>query len=162
MATETWIINETFDAYNTSYDIAVSYTSGGRHFDQISFGNKSSTTYYALIYSYKDSDGIFHTVMPLNSGNCSISGYRTIIFDSPVTDANLLNWLQTRAVKNQMSLSSVITSSPFFSAPAHTNSNPTLSLNLSSRPSQVFQSPRRICLLRRSRMQLSMKYFLTE
>lgn len=99
MATETWIINETFDAYNASYDIAVSYTSGGRHFDQISFGNKSSTTYYALIYSYKDSDGIFHTVMPLNSGNWSISGYRTIIFDSPVTDANLLNWLQTRAVK---------------------------------------------------------------
>ena len=37
--------------------------------------------------------------MPLNSGNWSISGYRTIIFDSPVTDANLLNWLQTRAVK---------------------------------------------------------------
>lgn len=99
MATETWIINETFDAYDKSYDIAVSYTSGGRHFDQISFGNKSSTTYYALIYSYKDSDGIFHTVMPLNSGNWSISGYRTIIFDSPVTDANLLNWLQTRAVK---------------------------------------------------------------
>lgn len=99
MATETWIINETFDAYNASYDIAVSYTSGGRHFDQISFGNKSSTTYYALIYSYKASDGIFHTVMPLNSGNWSISGYRTIIFDSPVTDANLLNWLQTRAVK---------------------------------------------------------------
>ena len=103
MATETWIINETFDAYDANYDIDVSYTSGGRHFDQISFGEKSSTTYYALIYSYKDSDEIsheiFHTVMPLNSDNWSISGYRTIIFDSPVTDANLLNWLQTRAVK---------------------------------------------------------------
>lgn len=99
MPTETWIINESFAAGTANHDVTISYTSNGQKFGQISFGKYASTTSYAILYSYKGSDGIWHQVMPLSSGAWTVNGYRTLVFDEPVTDTNLLDWLQTRAVK---------------------------------------------------------------
>lgn len=95
--TETWIINESFEADSDSFQIEIPFTSGGMRFGQIS-GGGSSDKYYGLIYLYLRSDGIWQTFFPLQNG-WTVDKYRTIIFDKPVTDSTLLSWLQKNAVK---------------------------------------------------------------
>ena len=95
--TETWIINETFSESTNRGDIKVSFTSGGTKFGQISVGGNSTET-HGIIYCYKKSDGTWQTFFPLQNG-WTVSKYRTVVFDDPVTDSTLLAWLKENASK---------------------------------------------------------------
>lgn len=87
--TETWVINGTVAISLLS--VAIDFTSNDIKFTFISLSPKGNGEGYFL-----DTDG--NTTQVMANGTW-FSMYRTVIFDSPVTDATLLAWLQVNAVK---------------------------------------------------------------
>ena len=90
---ETWVINENPQTFEGN-TFNLSFTSNQQSFNKIVFGEE--TRFHAYLY-YDDvevADGhgsnqyVFHD-----------AAYRTVTFDTPVTDESLLTWLQANAVK---------------------------------------------------------------
>lgn len=90
---ETWVINEQAQIF-AGHTFNLSFTSNQQSFNKIIFGEE--TKFYAYLY-YDD-------IIVANTVGSSVyifdnAAYRTITFDQPVTDTNLLTWLQANAVK---------------------------------------------------------------
>lgn len=90
---ETWVINENAQIF-AGHTFNLSFTSNQQSFGKIVFGEE--TKFHAYLY-YGDIE-----VADASGSNWYVfdnAAYRTITFDQPVTDANLLTWLQANAVK---------------------------------------------------------------
>lgn len=88
---ETWLLND-FNGNLTasSIDVSISFVS-----------NQNNYNRFRCVKSDPINSGIYYDDTQIwNSTNDYISeAYRTITFDSPVTDTALLTWLQANAVK---------------------------------------------------------------
>lgn len=82
--TETWIINSSPDV-SSNLKVTISFESNNTSFSTFNISTGS------IIY-----DG---TLACRDGYRWSDNAYKTVIFDSPVTDATLLAWLQANAVK---------------------------------------------------------------
>lgn len=88
MATETWLLNTGIDG---NVNCTVNFTSGNRSFYKIYYNNRMGE----LKYYPTDQSSAFTAYM----SGWSDETYRTVVFDSPVTDATLLAWLQANGTK---------------------------------------------------------------
>lgn len=95
---ETWIFNETLKSLNNkSIEVNLEFRSNGYKFQKIAIG-KDPTKYYGLIYYQLDSDGIWQPCFAQQS-DWTADKFRKVKFTEPVTDSNLLAFLQLNAVK---------------------------------------------------------------
>lgn len=86
--TETWVLNETLSS-DSAIVVFVNFESNGEKFSGISILRQGTSVEYdgSQVYNFDLSDGW-----------CD-DAYRTITFDSPVTDETLLAWLEANGTK---------------------------------------------------------------
>lgn len=98
---ETWLLNETLS------DLTINYTTADKSYPYISNGtrfiyiNRSYSTSFGsidLLTYWKDGSST-NTIDVYDSGSWTNEAYRTITFEEPVTDSELLAWLEANGVK---------------------------------------------------------------
>lgn len=98
MATETWVLNETF-GYLTTQTFTVNFTSNGQNYDKIDIYAPKPIQQEIR---YGDSSEFVWDVQ----GGWTNEAYRTVVLDSPAT-GDLLTWLQANGTKQVASRLSV-------------------------------------------------------
>lgn len=108
VTTETWILNESltatesFDSGNLDDDHIFQtpgYMDGtGPGFNRITFQYNDETNSY-MRYRLKKAEAKVAYVKDSDGERWTSEGWRTLIFDKPVTDTDLLAWLQANGVK---------------------------------------------------------------
>jgi len=84
VSSETWLLNETLTG-NTDGQRAVNFTSNSAQYSKISYDG--SELFYDVMQAYNIIDGWNNAT------------YRTIVFDTAVTDESLLTWLTANGTK---------------------------------------------------------------
>lgn len=104
VSTETWVLNETLNDTTLSgtdnYYIGGSFISNSEKYIGLHRSYNTKTMECFLIYGNDTSGTVAKQVYEdLSTATWTNQAYRTITFDSPVTDTTLLAWLQANGTK---------------------------------------------------------------
>lgn len=88
---ETWVLNQSLNLGGKSWSYNINFTSNGNSYSKFSYNFVNPLTAY-LVYG---------TTNVYNPNTLwSNEAYRTITFDQPVTNSELLSWLQNNGIKS--------------------------------------------------------------
>jgi hypothetical protein len=96
---ETWLLNYSIQPGSQSYNFTgISFTSNNQNFDRIYY-NRQSVDEGTLSYSINGTEKEVYYFNDYSDNWLDGEAYRTITFDSPVTNTSLLAWLQANGTK---------------------------------------------------------------